>query len=218
MGKDKDKQVSQFQLEGQFLGFEVEDGYKIKRLNLATPTGDYSIKLSQESRASIGKVLHPGDRLQVVGERQLNLKTGAIKFKAVQVRVIASGMEVSGSGRVTNPLPMVAPDVPAQRAGKQSSILVCQKSDCWKRGGKAVCRVLEQTLSDRGLTAQVVVKTTGCMKQCKAGPNIVFMPDKTRYSRVDPALVPALVDEHFPAVRSELECEPISLYNPVAVD
>lgn len=202
----KDKQVSQFQLEGQFLGFEVEDGYKIKRLNLATPTGDYSIKLSEASRATIGRVLHPGDRLQVMGERKLNLKTGDIKFKAVQITVIAAGSEVSDSGRVTNPLPMVAPDTPNQRAGKQASILVCQKSDCWKRGGKAVCQALEQTISDRGLNEQVTVKTTGCMKQCKAGPNIVFMPNKTRYSRVDPAVVPALVDEHFPAARSELEC------------
>ena len=61
--------------------------------------------------------------------------------------------------------------------------MVCQKSDCMKRGGKAVCQALEAALSDRGLEDQVTIKGTGCMKNCKAGPNLV-MPDKTRYSRI----------------------------------
>jgi (2Fe-2S) ferredoxin len=53
-------------------------------------------------------------------------------------------------------------------------------------------------LSDRDLT-QVTIKGTGCMKQCKAGPNIV-MPDKTRYSRIRPQDIPNLVDKHFAAI------------------
>jgi len=34
------------------------------------------------------------------------------------------------------------------------------------------------------------------MKRCKAGPNLV-MPDKTRYTKISPKAVPALIDQHF---------------------
>jgi (2Fe-2S) ferredoxin len=79
-----------------------------------------------------------------------------------------------------------------------ATILVCQKSDCLKRGGKAVCHALEAALTDRNLTDQVTLRGTGCMKQCKAGPHVVFMPEKARYSRVAARDVAALVDEQFP--------------------
>ncbi|NWF58761.1 MAG: (2Fe-2S) ferredoxin domain-containing protein [Fischerella sp.] len=79
---------------------------------------------------------------------------------------------------------------------KVATILVCQKSDCMKRGGKAMCQALQSALSDRGLEDQVTIKATGCMKNCKAGPNLV-MPDKTRYSHIQATQVPALIDKHF---------------------
>ena len=78
----------------------------------------------------------------------------------------------------------------------KATILVCQKSDCMKRGGTGVCRALEAALSDRSLSNEVTIKGTGCMKNCKAGPNLV-MPDKTRYSRIQASQVPALIDKHF---------------------
>ncbi|MCV3212277.1 (2Fe-2S) ferredoxin domain-containing protein [Plectonema radiosum NIES-515] len=86
----------------------------------------------------------------------------------------------------------------AENKGKsgKATILVCQKSDCMKRGGTGVCRALESALSDRSLSNEVTIKGTGCMKNCKAGPNLV-MPDKTRYSRIQEKQVPALLDKHF---------------------
>ena len=59
-----------------------------------------------------------------------------------------------------------------------------------KRGGKALCKALATTISDRGLEEQVTIKATGCMKKCKSGPNLV-MPDKTRYSRIQAGQVSA---------------------------
>ena len=72
------------------------------------------------------------------------------------------------------------------------------------RGGKAVCRALEAALSHRGLQDQVMIKGTGCMKKCKAGPNIV-MPDKTRYSRIPSTQVPAIMDKHFAHCKKQQE-------------
>ncbi|MEB3338285.1 MAG: (2Fe-2S) ferredoxin domain-containing protein [Leptolyngbyaceae bacterium] len=185
MGKSKQEQISEFSLEGRFLSFVVEDGYKIKRLRLATATGEYAVKLSKESRASVGHTLKPGDWIQVTGEQKLDLTTGNLKLKAARIQQTAPKLSVA------------APVNPRAIAPK-SSVLVCQKSDCLKRGGKAVCHALQSALSDRGLADQVEIKGTGCLKQCKAGPNIVFMPNKTRYSRVNAQDIPVLVDEHFP--------------------
>ena len=67
-----------------------------------------------------------------------------------------------------------------------------------KRGGTGVCKALDESLRDRGLSGTVTIKGTGCMKDCKAGPNIV-MPDKTRYSRIDADDIPAVIEKHFPA-------------------
>jgi (2Fe-2S) ferredoxin len=56
---------------------------------------------------------------------------------------------------------------------------------------------LQAALGDRGLENEVEIKATGCLKQCKAGPNLVVMPDKTRYSRVQAEEIPELIDKHF---------------------
>lgn len=192
MGKSKYGQ-SEFSLEGRFLGFEMEDGYKFKRIRVATPEGEVCIKLSKESRASVvasfiaeGKVLTQGDWIRITGEQKLDTKTGLPKLKAYAIYPAVPGEAA----------PVASPK--AATASGKATILVCQKSDCMKRGGRALCQMLESELSDRGLTEQVTIKGTGCMKHCKAGPNMVIMPDKTRYSRIHPETVSAILDEHFP--------------------
>ncbi|MBV9389431.1 MAG: (2Fe-2S) ferredoxin domain-containing protein [Chroococcidiopsidaceae cyanobacterium CP_BM_ER_R8_30] len=188
MGKFNCKQVSEFSVEGRFLGFGFENGYK-KYLRLATSEGEYSIKLCKDLRASRNLCLHPSDWIQVVGEKKLDLKSGKLKLKAEQVVI------------VTVPCPAPASlSVEAISTKTKVSILVCQKSDCMKRGGKAVCQALEVGLSARGMEDRVVVRGTGCMKKCSSGPNLV-MPDKSRYSRVTPGQIPGLLDKHF--VKSE---------------
>ncbi len=185
----KYQQISPFILEGRFLGFEIEDGFKIKRLNLATAEGEYCIKLAKEAKASVRGVLTPGDWLTITGEKRINLETDEVKYKAYLIQQTSPAQGVAASVSV--------PATPA-KAKPQATILVCQKSDCMKRGGKAVCQALQAELHDRGLHDQVTIKMTGCMKQCKEAPNLVVMPGKTRYSRIQAADVPALLDQHFP--------------------
>ncbi|MBD2095482.1 (2Fe-2S) ferredoxin domain-containing protein [Trichocoleus sp. FACHB-591] len=193
MSKSKFGQVLEFSLEGRFLGFEMEDGYKFKRIRVATPEGEVCIKLSKESRASVvasfiaeGKVLNLGDWIRVTGEKKLDSKTGFAKLKAYAIYPAVPGEAAPAAPQKATPAP-----------GK-TTILVCQKSDCMKRGARAVCQALESELGDRGLTNQVTIKGTGCMKHCKAGPTMVVMPDKTRYTRIHPETVSTILDEHFP--------------------
>lgn len=197
MSKCRSKDVSAFTLEGRFLGFKFEDGSKLKYLRLATSNGEFCIKLCKELRSTFELRLLPGDWLQILGEKKLDRKTGKVKLKAEQVTpATASNEQINVS-------------VKDKRAKTTASILVCQKSSCMKRGGTAVCHALETALSDRGLD-QVAIKGTGCLKQCKAGPNLV-MPDKTRYCRIQAAEIPAMIDKHFTAQNLDDKTHPAEL-------
>jgi (2Fe-2S) ferredoxin len=209
------KQVSEFSLEGEIVNLIIEDGYKLKYLRINSDRGiEFLVKLCKELRESLAPVLKPGLRVQVVGEKQLNLKNGKLKLKAYSLKLSDSNDRTPKQLDPTNtPVAILTSDraienssilsgttaaqVAATPAKTKTKILVCQKSDCQKRGGAAVCKALENALNSRGLEGQVTVQGTGCLKQCKAGPNIVLMPDKTRYSRIKPAEIPAIVDKHF---------------------
>ncbi len=198
----KHNQVSTFSLEGRFLSFILEDGYKIKHLCMATAEGELWIKLSKEARASVNGVLTSGSWIGVVGEKSVDLTTGEVKYKAF---LINQAVPIQGSNPIVESLEMpLSRQTTAEKSKTQrpATILMCQKSDCMKRGGKAVCQALQETLSDRGLQNQVSIKGTGCMKQCKAGPNLV-MPDKTRYSRIAASEIPNIIDQHFPPTMRE---------------
>lgn len=215
MGKSQHQQASAFSLEGRFLGFGVEDGYKLKYLHLATAEGEYAIKLSKEARASVGRVLMPGDWLQVIGRKKVDRETGVAKLKADRIQTAVPRRTETVAAPSPQSQPAAAKVQPVEA---KASILVCQKSDCMKRGGRAVCQALQAELSDRGLEDQVKIKMTGCMKHCKAGPNLVVMPDKTRYSRITAAEVPEMLDKHFPnpVEVEEIQPEPLVLPVPVA--
>lgn len=212
------KQVSEFSLEGEILSLIIEDGYKLKYLRICSDHGiEFLVKLCKELRESLSSVLTPGLRVQVAGEKQLNSKNGKLKLKAYSLKLSGSNngasqpLELANApvAFVTSPGAIDNKSIPSGTASKtavtstktKAKILVCQKSDCQKRGGAAVCKALENALNARGLEGEVTVQGTGCLKQCKAGPNIVLMPDKTRYSRIKPAEISAIIDKHFIAVK-----------------
>lgn len=202
MAKSKKIQVTTFSLEGRFLGYPLEDGHKIKRLQLATADGECSIKLTKEARTGLSCVLVPGDWVRVSGRKKLDRATQIIKLKADSIEPIVPIATV-GAAKLT----------PAVKKS-QETILVCQKSGCMKRGGQAICQALETALSDRGLDDQVTIKGTGCMKNCSKGPNVI-MPGKARYCKLDAKEIPDLVDKHFPAIESVKPVEESRKPSPV---
>ncbi|MEH1908779.1 (2Fe-2S) ferredoxin domain-containing protein [Nostoc sp.] len=187
-------EVSEFCLEGRFINFVIKDGYKLKGLLLETHEGESYIKLAKHLRAAFDLRLPPGTWLRVVGYKEYDIKKDKVTLKAERVMAARSEMERVHTTPIQEP-PSID-NVKVKSAKTKATILVCQKSDCMKRGGNAVCQALEAALSDRGLEDQVTIKGTGCMKNCKAGPNLV-MPDKTRHSRIQAAQIPALMNQHF---------------------
>ncbi|QEI42594.1 hypothetical protein BMF77_03204 [Dolichospermum sp. UHCC 0315A] len=186
--------VTEFCFEGRFLDFVIKDGYKLKGLLLGTSEGECYIKLAKHLRSAFDLRLPQGTWLQVVGTKQYNAKKDQVTL--VGERVMAASADMG----------TVAAQIPVKtKPAKTQTILVCQKSDCMKRGGKALCQALESELINNGLEDSVTIKGTGCMKNCKAGPNLV-MPDKTRYSKIKAEQVPALIDKHFPGdIREKAE-------------
>ncbi|MBE9225563.1 (2Fe-2S) ferredoxin domain-containing protein [Phormidium sp. LEGE 05292] len=197
MGK-KTCQVTEFCLAGKFVGFVLEDGYKIKLLRVETAEGESWIKLSKEARAGLGQVLLPGDWIEVWGERKLDAEKGAAKLKAYRIKLKASAQ--------TQVVPQETQALQPKK--KPACILVCQKSDCCKRGAMEVSQALAEGLRDRNLQQEVIIKGTGCMKHCKAGPNIV-MPDKTAYRRIDASEVPEILDKHFVTENQSKDAVPV---------
>ncbi len=216
MGKSY-KQVSQLNLEGRFLGFGGSGEKKLKYFRLATAEGERLIKLDlpKQQRAILETHLKPGDWVRAIGEKQFNLKTGLWKFKAYHLlptpnSVTSEPLQVvtpqAGCDRFRDceiaetcaqiPSKLTKPN-PTSAEKKKATILVCQKSDCRKRGGTAVCRALEEELREKGLENSVTIKGTGCMNRCKAGPHVVIMPDKAHYSKIQAAEIPELIANHF---------------------
>lgn len=208
---------TEFNLEGRFLGFAAEEGYKLKLIRLSTSSGEFYIKLPKELRSSLYRTLVPGEWVQVSGYQKLNPSKGTVKLKAEHVVAITpqqSSLQPVSAGCGSASSTTLLGQLPTQLSGqpiatvpvkpstqtKPSTILVCQKSDCCKRGATSLMKALQTELNDRGLAEQVKIRGTGCMKQCKAGPNLV-MPDKSRYTRIHPDQVPALVDKHFPGTQ-----------------
>ncbi|NJM23345.1 MAG: (2Fe-2S) ferredoxin domain-containing protein [Richelia sp. SM1_7_0] len=189
MGKSQRSEVSEFCLEGRFIDFVIKDGYKLKGLLLGTSEGERYIKLAKHLRVAFDLRLPPGTWLQVVGERKYDTKTGEVKLKAERVMAARRSVEI----------PEEVQTIPTEKPKEKSvkkNILVCQKSSCMKRGGQKLCQALAASISERGLEDQVAIKGTGCMKNCKAGPNLI-MPDKTRYSKIQAEQVSTLMDKHF---------------------
>lgn len=202
MSKCKSKSVTNFTLEGRFLGFAAKESYKLKYLRLATATGEYTIKIDKELRSTLWRSLIPGEWVQVLGYQKQS-DSYEPQLKAYQVNAVtphtgSTHKELTNSGltgvAALPPIQPVVNDKPVDKEPKVK-ILVCQKSDCCRRGGTAITKALQEGLRDRQMSDQVAIQGTGCMKRCKAGPHIV-MPDKTRYSGIAPSAIPALIDKH----------------------
>ncbi|HHP7231750.1 MAG TPA: (2Fe-2S) ferredoxin domain-containing protein [Xenococcaceae cyanobacterium] len=179
--------VSQFTITGKLDDLVTKSNNCIKYLQLVTDQEEYWIKVAKEVRKSFPEKLQPGCLLQVTGMRKYEIHKGKIKYKAYGVELLTQPV-------LATPTALTS-DVAVATKSK-AKVLFCQKSTCWKRGGKTACALLKAELQSRGIADRVEIKTVGCLKQCKKAPNVVIMPDKARYSRVQPQQVPQLIEKH----------------------
>jgi (2Fe-2S) ferredoxin len=187
-------QVADFQIQGQLLGFILKDGYKIKYLKIAFEQREYWIKLPKDLRNQINQDMVPGCWLDITGSSKKCRKTGKLKLRAVEVKLV-KGEESDNKVPATT----YKEDNSLNKSLNKSSkirILVCNKSSCRKRGSSALCQELQSQIKDYGLQENTEIKLTGCLKKCKKGPNLVITPAKARYSEVTPEQIPVLFKKH----------------------
>lgn len=174
-----------FTLTGELKGFIYKEGYKLKYLRLGLADTEYWIKVKKEQRQELESLYKEGVQLKVTGEGGICPKTGKLKLKADLIELVNTDIPLA-------PVSFTA----AEKPSKTPSILICQKSTCWRQGGADVYAELTEKLAKQGLSEQVKVKTTGCLKKCKRGPNLVFMPDRAHYSQVNSQQVGQLLEQH----------------------
>lgn len=192
----------QFTFEGQFLGFTPPaaglPGSKVKYFTLGFAQEQVTIKLPKTLRTTLGYALQPGDWLEVQGTGKLDRETGNLKLKAAQIRRLNTCQLTA-----TTPLAAIATSSPCSRPPacptptRRAKILVCQKSGCLKRGGKALLQAIEAALQERNLDQQVVIERTGCLKRCSSAPNFVLMPGKHYGSHTHPEAIGTLIEQYF---------------------
>jgi (2Fe-2S) ferredoxin len=197
--------VASFKLIGK-LSKISDQQQKIKYLKLTTEAGKYWIKIPRQLRKQLPS-LSLGCELEVQGKIKEDLKTGKTKYKAQMVVIIApETLNKQNDTKIkskikSNKSVSLRPVLDAKSRSKpqaksKSKVLICHKSNCWKKGGQEVCAAIESILKDYHLTEEISIKQTGCLNQCKKAPALVMMPDKARYNKVQPKQVGEIVEKH----------------------
>ena len=181
------KQRIPFEAEGYFLGFLPDKDGQLKYLRWQVGSEVFAGKIPKPLRSELYRSLKPGDRVQIAGEREVDLLKGREKW------VLCHVVPVQASPKAA----------PGSEEGRKGVVLVCQKSDCCRRGAIAVMQALQAHLAAYPETIRV--QGVGCLKDCKRGPNVVFLPDKARYSGVSPQGIPALLERHFPIASLQVQ-------------
>ncbi|HBB30359.1 MAG TPA: hypothetical protein DDZ80_23570 [Cyanobacteria bacterium UBA8803] len=178
-------QVSSFQLEGQFVGFLGKPGGQLKYLRILVAQQELRIKLAKDLRKTLGQELVLGEQIQVFGEKKFKGNLSEHKLKAYHVNRLDPN---------SSPNTCLSQVLPSPKSGK---ILLCQKSDCLKRGGKKLYNAVQQALCGLGLEGHIKIEATSCQKRCKQAPNMVLMPGKVKCGQISADAIATLIEEYY---------------------
>lgn len=179
--------ISEFTAIGELKEVDAKSDGRVKYLLLSVDREELRIKVAKEQPKNLALKLELGSKLKVKGMLKRKPKEDLSEYKAYGIQLLSS--------------PVVA-DTPASKSDKskkskkKAKVLICQKSNCWKKGGRAVCNLLESELKKQGSLENVEIKKTGCLKKCKQAPTMLVLPDKEQYVRVKPKQVSSIVEKH----------------------
>ena len=203
----------EFHLVGTASKFSLKKGGKVKSFELETPKGNFCFKIPHKLHKRLNCQLYPNATLEVQGKVNICPKKAKIKLKLEKIRLISPSptpppfnLESFNSTASENSVILEnnATVENSQTSERKGKILLCKKSSCWKRGGKAIYEKITEELQEQGLEDSVTIKKTGCMGHCKSAPNLVVLPDKARYKCFDKEQVNNLIDNHFLTKESAL--------------
>ena len=196
----------EFHLVGIVSKFVLKKKGKVKSFELKTPKGNFYFKIPHKLHRRLNCQLYPNVKLEVKGKVDICPKKAKIKLKLEDIKVLSTtpspppfDLEFFDSKTSDNSTDLennttLENGITSNLKGK---ILLCKKSSCWKRGGKAIYAKITEELQEQGLEESITVKKTGCMGRCKSAPNLVVLPDKARYKYFNKEEVNNLIDSHF---------------------
>ncbi len=170
--------LSEFNLEGQFLGFAGKPSEPHKYLQLAIASKQVRLKLPKQLRRCTSVQLEPGELINVFGLSKLNSRTGKIKFKVYGVKPLG----ICPNRKLAPP--------------EKAKILVCCKSRCRKRAYQGLLSELEKTLCERGWQDRVVIETTDCLKCCDSAPSCILQIGQKEYKKVHPKAIASVLENY----------------------
>lgn len=184
---------------------------------------DLEIKLGKSLRQMLVGYLEPYDWVKVAAKGKFDPNSGEMTWKACEVvklsprqvkrldsefskhldkqakalsRMLAEAHPSrEKKGKRSKPRGSKSGATSSKSGNKPVRVLICQKSGCRKRGSQAVHQAVHQALVDAGRTKTVKIQSTGCMKHCKAGPNMVVLPMGDKHRRVTPKAARSLIKE-----------------------
>jgi len=156
-----------FDLIGQFDGFVALESYKLKYLRLKNVEQEYLIYIPKEQRLTLYKTLVRGEQISCQGESTYNQVNGESKWKAYSIEKVIEN--------------------------KLQKVLICQGSGCLKKGSEKFSQELQLQLERENLDKQVKITSTGCLKNCKQGVNLILMPSQQKYCQVQAKQIPTII-------------------------
>ncbi len=206
---DKYLKLSEFDVEGEFLGFIDNESKKFKYLQLGLAkcnadsgltAGNLVIKLPKELRKVLSLTLSIGSRIRVVGSSKLDSRMGEIKFNAYDV----TPLHASSIHKSSLQQPILSEGNNSKPELPKAKILICQGSGCRKRGAKSLLSKIEKSLSKGKISEeafgqlqkQVKIQSTGCIKKCSNAPNCIVQIGDKQYSQMNPDAIASLLEEH----------------------
>ncbi|NLY91386.1 MAG: NADH-quinone oxidoreductase subunit NuoF [Firmicutes bacterium] len=78
----------------------------------------------------------------------------------------------------------------------RSHVLVCGGTPCLLKGARTIRDLFQQEIDRYQMTDEIRVVETGCLGPCDEGPVVIIYPEGVMYSRLQPADVPKIVENH----------------------
>jgi (2Fe-2S) ferredoxin len=143
MGSLLEGHLDKFKYSGQFAGF-FSDIFGNPRMVLQTQAEELFLGITKPLQSRLSCELVPGEEIVVTGD----IVPGARVTKLVSNAWIA------------------------RRPVLQHCIRVCAKKKCWRNGGEAIWRALNESVRDNDLNDSIRLETVDCLDNCKRGPNL----------------------------------------------
>lgn len=135
--------VDKFKYSGQFTGF-FSDIFGNPRMVLQTQGEELFLGITKPLQTRLSGKLVPGEEIVVTGE-------------------------IIPGARITK---LVSDAWIADRPARRHCIRVCAKKKCWRNGGEAIWRALNESVRDDDLNDWIRLETVDCLDNCKKGPNL----------------------------------------------